>query len=163
MNNSEIDFKAICRGDRQCVSKLKFSPAQKTKLYHFWYEDYVNQLEMTGQRFPDTVKAIAEAIGIDRQHLYKNQLIQKRLLIDMQRIGVQAKENAEKSIDRQIEHTNSRATDLQSMIDHLNEEKKLLTQRVKELESEIKQNQERNIEELGALNHMFKTGRRVLL
>jgi len=161
--NNDIDLKKVKRGDQKHIKDLKLSPAMKTELYYYWYLDFINQLEKNKQKFPHTTIAIANAIGIDRQHIYKNNLIKKRLESDRQRIGVEAHVNAKKKncMDSKISY--KEAKNFQLEINFLKNEIKSLNEIVSTLSRDLKSLQEKSIDDLKIFEHMFKNGRRVLL
>jgi hypothetical protein len=158
-----IDLKSIQRGDHNKIKDLRLSPSQKSQLFYIWYEDYVNKLKENGLRFPSTVKEIADEVMIDRQHFYKNKLIEIRFEQDKQILGMRAPEctvDDSKIISDRLDHENN---ELMARIHLQAEEIKALSEKVNKQENELHQARLAKSEERSALDHLFTTGRRVLL
>lgn len=165
-------LKSIKRGDREKLTELGLSTTEIGLVYFYWYEDYVEQLKAEGRRFPGTATDIAKAAfgrEEDRQHIYKNTHIKKIHDQNLQAVGQDARSTKKVEITREealenranrLDTTNS---DLQETIDLLKEENRTLLQKVKSLESKLEDARRGRREEKAAIEHLFETGRRVML
>ncbi|TGU69922.1 hypothetical protein E4633_20230 [Geomonas terrae] len=171
MASTDRMLRGIKPGDRECISKLKLSPSEISLLYSYWYEDYVTRLKKEGRRFPGTTKDIAVAAfgrEEDRQHLYKNPHISKKHTECLAEIGqesrVKTKEKTrEDALTERADRLDSANSILQAKIDSLTEENVRLKDLVKRLEGDLKRTRLCRQEESAAIDHLFETGRRVLL
>ena len=169
MATDEKTLKSIKPKDRKRLEELGLPPNEIGLVYSNWYESYVASLEQEGRRFPATATEVAyEAFGRekDRQHLYKNKLISSRLADDYERIGREArsrKKTREASLEERTDQFDSQNSDLQVKIDQLMEERSHLGKQIEFLEKELEGARLLRWEERAAIDHLFGTGRRVLL
>lgn len=162
-------LKSIKPKDRKRLEELGLPPNEIGLVYSYWYESYVANLEQEGRRFPATATEVArEAFGRekDRQHFYKNKLISSRLADDYERIGRVArsrKKTRKASLEERTDKLAPQNSDLQVKVDQLMEERSQLGKQIEFLEKELEGARLRRWEERAAFDHLFETGRRVLL
>lgn len=162
-------LRSIKRGDREMLVGL--STTEIGLVYSYWYEEYVSHLKAEGKRFPATTLAIAkEVFGDDKysQHIYKNIHIKKVHSANLKEIGQDARSMNNEVARKEVfkvdnDQLNSANKSFHLRIDVLTEEKAILVEKVKNLERDLELDRIGRLEERAAIDHLFETGRRILL
>ena len=161
-------LKSIKPHDREHIARLNLSPSDMSRVFLLWYEAYVEDLKVNNKRFPATAKDVAvEAFGRaeDRQLLYKNKHIKARYKNDIKQIGQDARggKTKEEALEHNAAKLEFQVSDLQKKIDQLSEERDGLAKKVVTLEEQLKNALIGRKEQQAAIEHLFETGRRILL
>lgn len=171
MANYDRELKEIKTGDRERIAELGLTTSEISLVYSYWYEEYVARLKREGRRFPGTMKDIArEAFGReeDRQHLYKNKHIIGNHPKYLSGIGQESRATKKEktrgeALAKRVVQLDSSNSSIQAKIDTLAEQNIILAEQVKRLEQELDRERQGSSEEMSAIEHLFETGRRVLL
>lgn len=128
-------------------------------------------LKAEGRRFPGTAVDIAlEAFGReeDRQAIYKNPHIKKVHKGNLAEVGQDTRSmkvdfTKEQALENRADQLDSAYRGLQEKVDLLTAEKAALLKRVHKLERDLECARRSKSEATAAIDHLFETGRRVLL